>query len=73
MSDEEQRLMASLVAHYGELKKTLTDKQKELLENYETCDAELASLHERQIFVHAFRLGMRMAIEGFYPEQISKT
>ena len=66
-SEEEKRLMASLVAHYGELKTTLTDRQKELLENYEACDAELASLHERQVFAHAFRLGMKMAIEVLYP------
>ena len=64
-SEEEKRLMASLAAHHAELKKTLTDKQKELLENYEACDAELASIHERQVFVYAFRLGMRMAKEVF--------
>ena len=71
-SAEEQQLMEYLLAHHAELKKTLTDKQKELLEKYEECDAELASLHERQVFVYAFRLGMRMAKEVFCPEYMSE-
>lgn len=54
-----------LSAHHADLKNTLTDKQKELLEKYEACDAELASIHERQTFIYAFRLGMRMATEVF--------
>ena len=46
-----------------ELEATLTDKQKEILERFDDCYAELTDINEREIFVYAFRLGARIAIE----------
>ena len=44
----------------------LTDKQKEVLEKFDDCYAELTGINEREIFVYAFRLGMRIAIEALW-------
>ena len=41
----------------------LTDKQKETLEKLDDCYAELTEINVREIFLYAFRLGMRIAIE----------
>ena len=38
-------------------------KQKEALEKFDDCHSELTDINERQLFVYAFRLGMRIAIE----------
>lgn len=37
--------------------------QKEILEKFDDCYAELADINEREIFAYAFRLGARIAIE----------
>ena len=47
--------------------KELTDKQKETLEKFDDCYNELTDINEREIFVYAFRLGARIAIEVLYP------
>lgn len=49
--------------HHDKLWGTLTDKQKEMLEKYDACCAELSGISEREIFVYGFRLGARIAIE----------
>lgn len=46
---------------------TLADKQKEILEKFDDCYAELTDINEREIFVYAFRLGARIAIEVLSP------
>ena len=56
--------MSMLFDFYGEL---LTDKQKETLEKFDDCYAELTDINEREIFVYAFRLGARIAIEVLSP------
>ena len=48
----------------SELNQTLNDRQREILEKYEDCANEMTSYCERDIFVYAFRLGMRLAIEA---------
>ena len=50
---------------------TLTDKQKELFEKFNDCYDELTDINEREIFVYAFRLGMRIAIEVLLHDQNS--
>ena len=40
----------------------LTDKQKETFEKFDDCWDELTDINEREIFLYAFRLGMRIAI-----------
>jgi hypothetical protein len=49
--------------HHDNLQAMLTDKQKEILEKFDDCYAELTDINEREIFVYAFRLGARIAIE----------
>ena len=53
--------------HHDNLQATLTDKQKEILEKFDDCYAELTDINEREIFVYAFRLGARIAIEVLSP------
>ncbi|MBR2312086.1 MAG: hypothetical protein IKA46_02205 [Clostridia bacterium] len=58
-----KELMSYVADHHDNLHKTLTDKQKELLEKFDSCHAELTDINEREIFVYAFQLGARIAIE----------
>ena len=45
------------------LTETLTEAQKEILQKYDDSVSEMNSLLEREIFIYAFRLGGRFAIE----------
>ena len=54
----------------SELNQTLNDSQREILEKYEDCTNEMTSYCERDIFIYAFRLGMRLAIEALSDENI---
>ena len=63
LSKEARELMGYMAHHHDKLRATLTKKQKEELEAYDDCYAELAEINEREIFVYAFRLGARIAIE----------
>ena len=60
---EAKEIMKYAGIHHDNLKSTLTDEQKKLLEKFDESDAELTSTNERDIFVYAFRLGARIAIE----------
>ena len=60
-------IMGYIADHHDNLLATLTDKQKEILEKFDDCYAELTDINEREIFVYAFRLGARIAIEVFSP------
>ena len=60
---EAKMLMGYISDHYDSLQSTLTNKQKEMLEKFTDCHAELADINEREIFVYAFKLGARIAIE----------
>ena len=60
---ETKELMGYIADHHSALNETLTDKQKELFEKFNDCYDELTDINEREIFVYAFRLGMRIAIE----------
>ena len=55
--------MGYIADHHDTLYGTLTDKQKDMLEKFDDCYAELTDITEREIFVYAFRLGARIAIE----------
>ena len=59
--------MGYIADHHDALLKELTDKQKEILEKFDDCYNELTDINEREIFVYAFRLGARIAIEVLYP------
>ncbi|MBQ8747445.1 MAG: hypothetical protein IJZ08_06225 [Clostridia bacterium] len=60
---ETKELMGYVADHHDTLLKELTDKQKEILEKFDDCYNELTDINEREIFVYAFRLGARIAIE----------
>ena len=60
---EVKELMGYIADHHDNLNKTLSDKQKELLEKFDDCYNELTDINEREIFSYAFKLGMRIAIE----------
>ncbi len=62
-SEEEKELMENASDHYEALWATLTEAQKELLEQLDDCYAELTDMRERKIFVYAFRLGAKIALE----------
>ena len=64
---EAKQLMKYIADHHDNLQATLTDKQKEVLEKFDDCYAELTDINEREIFVYAFRLGARIAIEVLSP------
>ena len=60
---EAKELMGYIADHHDNLQATLADKQKEILEKFDDCYSELTDINEREIFVYAFRLGARIAIE----------
>ena len=60
---ETKELMGYVADHHDALLEKLTDKQKETLEKFDDCYAELTDINEREIFVYAFKLGARIAIE----------
>ena len=56
-----------LTKHIADLHEALlqgsTDEQKEVLEKFQDAYAELTYINGREIFVYAFKLGARIAIE----------
>ena len=47
----------------SKLAEALTDEQKEVLQKYDDAVTEMNQVIEREIFIYAFRLGGRFAIE----------
>ena len=64
---ETKELMGYIADHHETLLRELNDKQKEVLKKFDDCYSELTDINEREIFVYAFKLGMRIAIEVLYP------
>ena len=62
-SQETKELMGYIADHHDKLIKELTDEQKETFEKFTDCYSELTDITEREIFVYAFRLGMKIAID----------
>ena len=60
---EMKRLMEHMARHHDSLIATMTDEQKDVLERFDDCWSEFASLAEKSIFVYAFRLGANIAID----------
>ena len=65
---ETKQLMGYIADHHENLFSTLNDQQKEILEKFDDCYNELTDINEREIFVYAFKLGMRIAIEVLHNE-----
>ena len=68
-SREMKQLMEYMARHHDDLLKSMTDEQKETFEKFDDCYSELTGINERDIFVYAFRLGMRIAIEVLSPDK----
>ena len=64
-STEMKELMEYMARHHDDLLKTLNDEQKEIFEKFDDCWSEYTSLAEAAIFEYAFKLGMKIAIQGF--------
>lgn len=60
---ETKQLMGYIADHHDKLLSTLNDQQKEILEKFDDCYNELTDINERDIFVYAFKLGARIALE----------
>ncbi len=60
---EVKELMAYIADHHDALIAQLNEKQKEIFEKFDDCWDELTDINEREIFVYAFKLGARIAIE----------
>ena len=65
---ETKQLMGYIADHHDNLLSTLNDQQKEILEKFDDCYNELTDINERESFVYAFKLGMRIAIEVLHNE-----
>ena len=63
LTEETKKLVGYLADYHDNLHATLTEKQKELLEKFDDCYAELTDINSREIFVYAFRLGAGLALE----------
>ena len=63
---ETKQLMGYIADHHDNLLSTLNEQQKELLEKFDDCYNELIDMNERGIFIYAFKLGMRIAIETLH-------
>lgn len=64
--NEPKQLMGYIADHHDNLFSTLNDQQKKTLEKFDDCYNELININERQLFVYAFKLGVRMIIEMFF-------
>lgn len=63
-------LLKLMERNRSDLNQTLNDSQREILEKYEDNANEMTGYCERDIFIYAFRLGMRLAIEALSDENI---
>lgn len=60
-----KELMKLSARNHEELEKSLTDKQKEILEKLEECINEMHDYAEQDAFSCGFRLGVRLVAEAF--------
>ena len=62
-SATEQEMLHRLAKQYDALAETLSEEQKKALAAYDELWGEYAGETEREAFIHAFRLGMRLGME----------
>ena len=60
-----KELMKLIVRNRDALGETLTEKQKEVLEQLEECINEMNDYAEQDAFSYGFRLGVRLISEAF--------
>ena len=54
------KLSQFLVTHQHNLRDSLTEEQKKLLEKYEECCIELEGIEAKNAFTHGFCLGVKL-------------
>ena len=57
-----KELMGYIANHHDSLVQSLNEQQQETLEKFDDCFFELNDINKREIFIYAFRYGMRIAI-----------
>ena len=62
-NNQTKELMGYIANHHDSLAQSLDEQQKETLEKFNDCFSELNDINEREIFIYAFRLGMRIAMD----------
>ena len=62
-NNQTKELMGYIANHHDSLAQSLNEQQQETLEKFDDCFSELNDINEREIFIYAFRLGMRIAID----------
>lgn len=70
-NSQTKELMGYIANHHDSLVQSLNEQQKGTLEKFDDCFSELNDINEREIFIYAFRLGMRIAIEVLLPNNAS--
>ena len=60
-----KELMKLAARNHEELEKSLTEKQKEILEKFEECLNEMHDYAEQDAFSYGFRIGLRLMAEAF--------
>ena len=66
---EVKGLSGYIADHHDNLRASLTDEQREVLDKLNDCQTELEDIAERALFAYAFKLGMRIAFEVFGTEK----
>ncbi|MBO4868986.1 MAG: hypothetical protein J5585_04680 [Clostridia bacterium] len=59
-----KHLLSLMARNRDELNETLTDKQSDVLEKYDSALNEMHALAEVEAFSYGFRLGVRLMIEA---------
>ena len=60
---EAERVLAAMVRSDNALEETLTEQQKEQLQNAKDLSNQLLAILEKEAFIRGFKLGARMAAE----------
>lgn len=60
---EVKELSGYIADHHDNLRKSLTDERREILDKLNDCQTELEDIAERAMFSYGFKLGMKIAIE----------
>lgn len=68
-TEEVKELSGDIADHHENLRKSLADEQREVLDKLNDCQTELEDIAERALFAYAFKIGMRLALEVFCTEK----
>ena len=64
-TEEVKELSGYIADHHDNLRASLTDEQREVLDKLNDCRTELEDIAERALFAYAFKIGMRLSLEVF--------